>query len=380
MMVPATVLATFMAPLLAALTAVLAGCTGGANGAQGKDVKPPAPAASSAPAFRVGTAPVALRDVTYTIEATGSIEAEEEIQVVAGVEGVVTSVRFREGDAVTPDTVLATIDPDRFRIEAERARANHEKIEAQYHQALADLKRREELLRQVPPLVSEEDLERARQDAERLRASVAEAKALYDLAELDRRRSIVRPLVAGIINSKSVSPGQHTKPEAILATLVDTSRLRLRFRVSEQESVRLRDGTEVRFTTSSAPGRQFTARVFHVSASADSADRMVVCLARVAGAGTLLKPGFFAEVRAEVESHKGAIVIPERAVLPTDKGFVVFEVVDGRAVMRRVSLGLRTRDGGVEILDGLGKGAVVVTDGGDVLRDGAPVQVVEPPA
>jgi multidrug efflux system membrane fusion protein len=319
---------------------------------------------------------VALRDVTYTIEASGSIEAEEEIQVVAGVEGVVTSVRFREGDAVTPNTVLATIDPDRFRIEAERARANHEKIDAQYRQALADLKRREELLRQVPPLVSEEELERARQDAERLRASVAEAKALYDLAELNRQRSIVRALIAGVINSKSVSTGQHVKAEAVLATLVDVSRLRLRFRVSEQESVRLRDGTEVHFTTASAPGREFAAKVFHVSASADPADRMVLCFARVINAGTLLKPGFFAEVRAEVESHRGAIVIPERAVLPTDKGFVVFEVVAGRAVMRRVSLGLRTKDGGVEILDGLGKNAVVVTDGGDILRDGAPVEVV----
>jgi membrane fusion protein (multidrug efflux system) len=103
---------------------------------------------------------------------------------------------------------------------------------------------------------------------------------------------------------------------------------------------------------------------------------MVECLARVERDAALLKPGFFVEVRADVESRKGAIVVPERAILPTERGFVAYEVLDGRAVRRPVQLGLRTRDGGVEILAGLERGAVVVTDGGDVLRDGSPVEVV----
>lgn len=378
---PPAALAGILAPVAAAAAlALLAGCSDGATGAPGKNGKPAA-ASGQGPAervLRVGTAPVSLRDVTYTIEAVGSIEAEEEIQVVAGVEGVVTSIRFREGDVVTPETILATIDPDRFRVEAERAKANLDKIEAQHRQAVSDLKRREALLVIEPPLISDEEVERARQEAERLRASVAEARAQYELAALDQKRSIVRALVPGVINSKSVSTGQHVKAEAVLATLVDASRLRLRFKVSEQESVRLRDGLEVRFRTASLPGREFTARVFHVSASADPATRMVECIARIASGGGRgsLKPGFFAEIRADVGNHPGAIVIPERAVLPTEKGFVVFEVVDGRAFARGVSLGLRTRDGYVEILSGLGKQAVVVTDGGNILRDGVAVQPV----
>jgi membrane fusion protein (multidrug efflux system)/multidrug efflux system membrane fusion protein len=51
-------------------------------------------------------------------------------------------------------------------------------------------------------------------------------------------------------------------------------------------------------------------------------------------------------------------------------------VKDGKAVERRVSLGMRTRDGGVEIASGLEPGARVVTDGGSILKDGAPVEVV----
>jgi RND family efflux transporter MFP subunit len=312
--------------------------------------------------------------VTYSVEAMGSIEAEEEVQVTAGVEGVVTRVSFREGDAVTTASVLAEIDPEIFRLRAERARATLDQMGAQEKQALAELKRREELLSQEPPLVSAEEVERARQDAERLHAAVAEAKAAWELAEQDRRRSIVRPLVAGVINRKSVVTGQHVESSDVLATLADTRRLRLRFKVSEQESVRLQDGMTLEFTTSAYPGRRFEARIFHVSSSADPQSRMVECLARIEGGAAALKPGFFAEVRATIESHKDAVVVPERAVLATEKGFVVYEVENGLARRRLVSVGLRTRGGDVEILDGLGPGAIVVTDGGAVLSDGAPVE------
>jgi membrane fusion protein (multidrug efflux system)/multidrug efflux system membrane fusion protein len=376
MRAPRTVVTFF----LVCSAAALAGCSGGVNGAPGKAAPKPAAAPSPSRVPRVATAPAAVRDVTYTVEAVGSIEAREEVQVVAGVGGVVTSVRFREGDVVTPATVLATIDPERYRMLAERAKANLDKINAEYQQAVADLKRREELLKHAPPLLSEEEVERARQDAERLRASVAEARSEFELADLDRQRSVVHPLVPGVINSKSVATGQHVEDNAVLATLVDARTLNVRFRVSERESARLRDGAEVRFTTAGRPGKDFTARVFHVSSTADPASRMVECLARVDNPGGVLKPGFFAEIRADVESHRGAVVVPERAVLSTDRGFVVFEVVDGKAVERRVALGLRTKDGGIEIASGLKPDAQVVTDGGDVLRDGAPVQVVSPGA
>jgi multidrug efflux system membrane fusion protein len=353
-----------------ALVALAAGC--GAGGPSAATGPPPSSGSAEAP-LRVASAPVSVRDVDSVIEAQGSIEAEEEVQVVAGVEGIVTRVRFREGDLVTPATVLAEIDPERYRLFAERARANLDKTIAQERQGEADLKRREELLRQQPPLISDEEVERARQEAERLKAAVAEARAAFDLAEQDRQRSVVHPLVSGIINRKSVVTGQHVETKAVLASLVDTRRLRLRFKVSEEESVRLRDGMPVAFTTPAWPDRTFAAAIFHVSSGADPQSRQVEILARVEDPDAALKPGFFAVVRASVGTRRGAILVPARAVLATEKGFVVYEIVSGVARQRQVTLGLRTSDGAVEILSGLGPGAIVVTDGGSLLKDGTPV-------
>lgn len=361
------------AGLAAAILIVMVALLAPACGTGAGVAAPSAGSAATPPAARIATAPVVVRDVTSTIDALGSVEAEEEVRVVASVEGVVTRVRFREGDHVTPASILAEIDPERYRMLAERAQARLETTIAQQRQAQSDLRRREELLTQTPPLVSTEEVERARQEAERLRAAVAEARSLADLAEQDRDRSIVHPLVPGIINSKSVDTGQHVEAKDVIATLIDTRRLRLRFKVSESESVRLRDGMEVSFTTAAWPGRGFGAVIFHVSSSAEPASRMVEVLARIENPDPDLKPGFFAEVKAAVDSRKGALLVPERAVLATDRGFVVFEVIDGVARLRPVTLGLRTGDGAVEVTSGLTREAVVVTDGGAILKDGSTV-------
>ena len=69
------------------------------------------------------------------------------VQVTAEVEGAVGEVHFHEGDRVTPETVLLRIDPDRYRLEAERAEAAYKKAWPTAPRAQADLERREALAR-----------------------------------------------------------------------------------------------------------------------------------------------------------------------------------------------------------------------------------------
>ena len=172
-----------------------------------------------------------------------------------------------------------------------------------------------------------------------------------------------------------VETGQHVENKDPIATIIDTRRLRLRFKVSEPQSVRLRNGMTVSFFTSAWPGRTFEAALYHVSSGADPATRMVEVLGRVADPEGILKPGFFAEVKASVQTRRDALLVPERAVLATEQGFVVYEVRDGLAHRRIVTLGLRTPDGEVEILNGLDPGVTVATDGASLLIDGAPVAI-----
>jgi multidrug efflux system membrane fusion protein len=324
-------------------------------------------------ALRVRVAPVAVQDVVYQIKSLGQIEAQDMVQVTAQVEGVATDVRFREGDRVGPGTVLLRIDPDRYRLEAERAEATLEQARAEQDRAGADLRRREALAQN--DLLSAEELNRSRSDSTRLTASVEVAKAALGIAKQNVARSEVRPQVSGVINTRTVDTGQFVRTGTVLATIVDSSRLRLRFKVSEGESLRATVGGSVTFRVAPLGPRDFTARIYHVGRIADTTTRQVEVLAWIDNPGEL-KPGFFAEVTLAGEEHKQALVVPESAIQASEQGFVTYVVGGGKAHVRPIQLGLRTGTGIVEILAGLKPGETVVTEGSDRLDDGIPVEVM----
>ncbi|HSD66083.1 MAG TPA: efflux RND transporter periplasmic adaptor subunit [Vicinamibacteria bacterium] len=349
-------------PLVAA--ALGSACGGGGDAAPGRQQRP---------SLRVRVAPVAVRDVVYQIKSLGQIEAQDVVQVTAQVEGVATEVRFREGDRVGPGTVLLRIDPERYRLEAERAQATLEQARAEQDRAGADLRRREALAQN--DLLSAEELNRSRSDSTRLTASVEVAQAALGIARQNVARSEVRPQVSGVIDTRTVDTGQFVRTGTVLGTIVDSSRLRLRFKVSEAESLRATVGASVTFRVAPLGPRDFTARIYHVGRIADPTTRNVEVLAWVDNPGEL-KPGFFAEVTLAGEQRKDALVVPESAVQASEQGFVTYVVEDKAARVRPIQLGLRTGTGVVEILSGLKPGETVVTEGSDRLDDGIPVEVV----
>ena len=320
---------------------------------------------------------VRARDVTYRIQAVGSLEAEEVVQVTAEVEGKVTDVRFQEGMRVDPHTILFRIDPDRYRLEAQRAEAAYQKALIDARRADQDQQRREQLAKEQ--LVAMEELNRSRGEADRLAAEGDSAKAARDIALQNVRRSEVRAPRGGVINTKTVETGQFVKTGDILARIVDTSRLRLRFKVSEGESLRARAGQSVAFKVAALGNTPFTGQIYHVGEVADPTTRQVEVLAWVKNPG-VLKPGFFAEVDLASETKANAVVVPEPAVVASERGFVAY-VIDGtKARVRPLKLGIRTGDGGVEILSGVTPGEKVVVEGSDRLSEGMEVQIAGAPS
>jgi multidrug efflux system membrane fusion protein len=319
----------------------------------------------------VRTATVAVQDVDFQIKSLGTLEPQDLVQVTAQVEGAVAEVRFHEGDHVTPQTVLLRIDPQRYRLEAERAEAAFRQARAEAERSQADLQRRLELA--DSQLVAAEELTRAKQDTAGLRAGTEAQGAAAAIARQNVQHAEVRAPIAGIINTRTVDTGQFVKMGALLATLVDTSRLRLRFKVSEGESLYAKVGGVPRFRVAALGTREFEARIYHVGQVADPTTRQVEVLAWVRNPG-VLKPGFFAEVLLTGESRKAATVVPEGAVLASEQGFISYVVTDGKAVQRPVRVGLRTATGQVEILDGVKAGETVIAEGSDRLSDGVPVR------
>jgi RND family efflux transporter MFP subunit len=321
----------------------------------------------------VRVAPVVVQELVYQIKALGSLEAEEMVHVTAEVEGAVVEVHFHEGDRVSQKTVLARIDPERYRVELERAKAALDQTKAELGRAQADLKRREELA--AAELVAAEEMTRSRGENARLAAAVEVSQAALGIAHQNFRKAEIRAPRAGVINTRTLETGQYVKLGEVLATLVDTARLRLRFKVSDGESLRARQNGNVTFRVSALGPQDFPARIYHVGEVADPATRQVEVLAWVKNPGPL-KPGFFAEVTLAGEARKDALVVPEGAVQASEQGFVTYVVDDGKARLRPIEIGLRTGTGHVEILSGVKPNETVVIEGSDRLADGIEVKPV----
>jgi multidrug efflux system membrane fusion protein len=358
-------------PVLLAIVAALvvgAACRKGDGAAGGGRSR-------QAVAFPVEVAPVEIRSLVYAVNAVGSVEAFEKVQVTARVAGVVDRVLFSEGSPARVGQVLAEIEPERYRLAVEAAQAAFEKAEAAKADAEAGLKRRETVINQTPGLIPGEELETWRTKVRLAASDVAQTKAALNQANLNLHDAFVRAPVAGILQTRTVQTGQYIQVGMVLATLVQRDPLLLRFKAPERDAARLRVGQEAGFRVRDI-NREFHAKIVHVAASADSGTRMVELAAEIKESGDeALRPGTFAEIVIPVESSRPAPVIPQTAIRPSERGFLAFVVENDKAVERVLGLGLRTAEGQVEVLTGLKEGEALVIRGSEALRNGVAVRI-----
>ncbi|KFE70483.1 putative RND efflux membrane fusion protein [Hyalangium minutum] len=327
--------------------------------------------------FPVELAPVAIRDVEYVVGAVGSVEAFEQVQITARVAGVVERVAFSEGQVVKKGDVLAEIEPTRYSLAVDSAKAALEKAQATASEAQAGAQRRAAVNEQRPGLLPAEELETFQTRARTAAAEVSAAKAARDQAQLNLRDAYVRAPMEGVLQTRTIQTGQYVQPGYVLATLLRRDPLLVRFRVPEADVGRIKPGMTARFTVRS-DSRTYSSKITHVAAAADDQSRMVAVTAEVSKEeADALRPGAFASVSVPVDTSKGAPVVPQTAVRPSERGFLAYVVEDGRARERVLELGLRTADGLVEVREGLKPGEQLVVRGAEALKDGAVVRVAE---
>jgi RND family efflux transporter MFP subunit len=318
---------------------------------------------------------VESRRVEYTVAAVGSVEAFERVQVTARVAGVVERVRFAEGERVRPGQMLVEVEPERYQIAVDSARATLEKTQAAMAVAEAGLARRQGAVAERPGLIPGEEIETWRTRVRTAAAEAAQARAALRQAELNLRDAYARAPSGGLIETRSVETGQYVQPGKVLATLVRREPLLVRFQVPEADAARLRPRMQARFRVRHDE-REMSAKLVHVAQAAEGSARMVAVTAEVDDPRKdTLRPGAFAEVTVPVGATAEAAVIPQTAVRPSERGFLAFVVEAGVARERVLKLGMRTADGRVEVRAGLRPGETLVVRGAEALRDGATVRI-----
>lgn len=367
-----------LALCLLLLLLLLPGCsdsgpaTGGTAG-KGKSSEAAAPV----------TVAISLRkDMPVAVEATGTVEPFASVGVKSQVAGVLEKVNFREGDRVKAGDLLFSIDQRPYTARLNQALATLAKDRADLNNA------RKQAERYLPAAakgyVSEEQSDQAQTSVATLAATVQADEAAVASARLDLDNCTINSPISGYTGALQADPGNLIKAEADqpLVTINQVSPIKVSFTLAEQSLAEVRTALtggspQVQAMPPGAKGQPLTGRISFLDNTVNATTGTILLKATFANPNQTLWPGQFVQVRLQLATRKDAIVIPARAVQPSQNGNFVYVVnKDATVELRPVTLGFSVGDEAV-IDAGLAAGETVVTDGQLRLAPGVKVNPQE---
>lgn len=348
--------------------------------------------APAQPLPAVSVVTVHLEDVARDVEFIGRIEAIQQVDVRARVQGFLENVAFTEGQDVNADDLLFEIEPDQYEAALLQARAQQASAEASLHNAQLTLNRRQELYdRKVG---TRADLDEAIASRESAAASLDSAKAAVRTAELNLSYTRILSPIAGRIGRANITLGNVVGPDSgALARVVQLDPIRVVFSVSERDFITVVQqghGTPLEkinagfIPTLRLPNGTIypeQGRIDFVDNEVDPATGTVPVRASFPNPSRVLLPGGTLSVRVRPAEARRMPLVPVQAVQENRQGkFVLVVGADNRVEQRPIKATLQVgQNWAVE--DGLRAGETVIVEGLQKVRAGAEVNAVfTPPA
>jgi RND family efflux transporter MFP subunit len=399
--------------LLAAIVALSAGCRDSSTAS----VAPPPPS--------VKVEPVVQKDVPIYGEWVGTTVGYVTAQITARVSGYLVSQKYKEGTRVKAGDLLFEIDPRPYQIAAEQATAQLlqaqsqlEQAKAQVAQADADVARAEANQKKTEldvgrytPLaergsISQQELDNAVQanlanlaslkaaraslaiaqaGVPKSQADIAQARATLDNARLNHSWAKVFSPITGIAGIKNANLGDQIGTSTVLTTVSQVDPIYVQFPVSEQEYLRWRQGgpigdadhdarRDLEITLADGAAYPHPGRAEILDRAVGVTTGTIDIRGVFPNPSDLLRPGQYAKVRALIDTKKGALLIPQRAVQDMQGVHLVAVVgADDTVDLRKVQVGERVGNLWI-IAQGLKPGERVVVEGIDRVKTGQKVK------
>jgi membrane fusion protein, multidrug efflux system len=295
-----------------------------------------------------------LEDKIFT---TGTVQANEVVDLRSEVAGKITDILFDEGRPVTGGQLLVKINDSE--LQAQRRRA-------QFQLNLAEQReQRQERL-----------LERGGISQEEYDATVNEVNVLIselDLIDAQIEKTEIRAPFDGTLGLKFVSTGSFISSDTHIATLNDIDPVKIDFSIPERYFTRVQVGDRIQFTVQGNDST-FTGEVYAIEPRIDTQTRTLQIRALSSNPDGILVPGAFANIELILESVDDALMLPAIAVIPELNRQKVFRYENGRVTQVDVTTGIRT-DRSVRVIEGVAPGDTILTTGLLQAREGMDVQL-----
>lgn len=325
---------------------------------------PMAPAAAATPdaaPTAVIVEPVGRQRIADTLEALGTLQANESVRLTATVSDTIMRINFEDGQTVEAGDVLVQLtDAEEAALLAE-AESQAEEAQRQYER--------------IQRLKAQNNASESLLDERRREWRTAEARVNAVRSRLEDR--IITAPFSGRVGLRQVSPGALVSPGDVITTLVDDTRMKLDFTIPALYLNTVREGTIIEATSPVFPNRSFAGEVSSVDSTVDPVTRSITVRAIIPNEERNLVPGMLMTLNL-LRNEREAIVISEEAVIPRGESTFVMVVNTSQepytAEEREVALGTRI-PGQVEVKSGLEVGEQIISHGTLKVRPGGTVRI-----
>lgn len=317
----------------------------------------------------------------------GRVEAIKDAQIRARVTGIVKEINFEQGSEVKEGQLLFTIDPAPYEAELNRARADLQRAEADAGAARLQADRYAKLVKSNA--ISRQEYDNAVAAAKQAEAAIAAARAAVQSAEINLGYTRVESPIDGRIGKSMVTEGALVSAQNAtqMATVQQLSRVYVDITRSTSQLATLRKALEAGILKQNTDGHvavqiiledgtlyPLEGRLLFSGVTVDPSTGQVTLRAEFDNPDEILLPGMYVRVRVQQGTDEQALLVPMQAIQRTPDGLNTLMVVrDGVVAPVAVAIGPEI-DGKALIYKGLNPGDVVIVEGFQKIRPGAPVQ------
>ncbi len=290
---------------------------------------------------------------------SGTVLANEEVDLKSEVAGKITQIAFKEGSRVKKGDLLVKINDAELQAQLRREQFKLELLKDKEY-------RQKKLLEREA--ISQEEYDDALNQLNVSRSEV-------DLIKAQLEKTEIKAPFNGIVGLKNVSEGSFINSSTVIASLQNINPIKIDFSIPEQYAGSVKIGDKVNFKLVGEKEENI-AKVYAIEPKIDPVTRTLKIRAIYSNPAGRILPGAFADVKLILDKIENALMVPTQAIVPELKGQKVYLYKSGKVVSQKIETGIRT-DIKVQATSGLNPDDTLITSGILQVKDGVPVKITE---
>jgi len=291
-----------------------------------------------------------------SLSVTGSVIANESVDLRSEITGLVKKISFDEGQFVRKGTPLLYLNDDELDAQYQRLDFTKKLFESQES-------RQKQLL--AKEAISQEEYDIV---LNQFNTNLSDIK----LVEAQLNKTVIRAPFDGVLGLRMISEGSVIGSSDVIVNIVNIDPIKIEFSIPERYSNQVKIGSKIIFSNESE-GVDVEGTVFAIAPNIDTGTRTLKIRAQSSNKERKFLPGMFVRIKYILGVEENALMVPAESVIPELAGYKVFVVnQESKIEERKVAIGTRT-ESFVQIIDGLIEGDLVLSTGVLQVRTGMPV-------